>query len=167
LQNPVLKYESGRTEETAQNDILGEFKYDGLMLNDTNVLLNLDKTLDTEKGKSLVYPVSTTAKGDIGKTVLNKAYKSEEIDLLLAKNEKNYREAATEVFSGNVELNPIRKGKQLVSCAYCPFKSVCFFDPKMKDNFYRKDRDFKTSREEIFSNLQNEFGESSNTEGEK
>ena len=50
--------------------------------------------------------------------------------------------AGLDITSGKVHLNPY-ENKNQIACTYCPFHSVCQFDPILEENNYRKLKSMK------------------------
>ena len=57
---------------------------------------------------------------------------------------------AQEIIEGNACINPYRD-KKTTACKYCPYSSVCQFDPSFQDNRYRFIKDMK--EEEVWDNM--------------
>ncbi|CAM3306118.1 PD-(D/E)XK nuclease family protein [Vagococcus fessus] len=132
VKNPVVEGSLG--EELAEEELLKEFGYQGLLLDDEKLLSQMDRTLE-EKTKSSVYPFGMKKDG----SYTSKQFASEEeINLLMTHNEENFRKAGEEIFAGEVKLDPAYRGKERVACKYCPFRSVCQFDVLLKENSYNK-----------------------------
>jgi len=68
-------------------------------------------------------------------------------------NRKNFTQAATEMTSGTIKLNPVREGTNPRACAYCPLRAVCAFDPMLKENKYKNIESFgsKEKKDNILS----------------
>ena len=52
------------------------------------------------------------------------------------------RNAGLDMTSGGVDLNPYQH-KEQIACTFCPFHSVCQFDPELRENNYRKLKEIK------------------------
>jgi len=39
--------------------------------------------------------------------------------------------------SGKTAIDPYNKNQEQIACTYCPFNSVCQFDPTLPDNEYK------------------------------
>lgn len=50
---------------------------------------------------------------------------------------QQYETVKKDMLSGEIKLNPYKSGGE-TACQYCPFKSVCQFDPMLKDDHYRR-----------------------------
>ena len=56
----------------------------------------------------------------------------DEISVMREFTRKKFEHAGNQIYSGSVRLNPAYEGKERVACRFCPFKSVCQFDPLLK-----------------------------------
>src|SRR5699024_10112476 len=59
-------------------------------------------------------------------------------------------QAGIDITSGDIHLNPFQY-KQNIACTYCPFRSVCQFEPTLESNQYHRLKDMKD--EEILVQL--------------
>lgn len=136
VQNPILAYE---TEDKKEQQLLKKFQFDGLVLNDPNLLENLDKSLQP-KQSSLIYPIEESAKELIkpGRRQEDKFVTEPELDALLTHNRSKFIEAGNKVTHGEIGLNPAYQGKERIACRFCPFRSVCNFDVMLKENNYNR-----------------------------
>ncbi len=50
--------------------------------------------------------------------------------------------AGIDITTGEIDLNPFQH-KQQNACTFCPFKSVCQFDPIIETNTFKKIPDIK------------------------
>ena len=155
LQNPEIKAEGLKDIDLTQ-EILKEFKYKGFLVNDEKVLEKLDNNFEKN---SLVYPLKRGKSDEV--SVSGTAFNEDELGLIMSHNRQKFHTAASEIYSGKVKLNPIREGNHPRACAYCPFKSVCLFDPMLKENKYKKMEKFgvlKVQKNNILSQMEQELG---------
>lgn len=136
LQNPVLKAADVLGKDSLEA-LLKEEQYQGLLLDDPDLLTNLD-TLFAEPdstGYSLLFSgLRRTKKGfsSPSQMLVNPG----ELDLLLGHTERLIKRAASEIFDGRVDLSPFRE-KTRTALQYSPYKSIMQFDPLLKENNYR------------------------------
>lgn len=137
LQNPILKAADVLGEDLGDALLKAE-QYQGLLLDDPDLLTNLD-TLFADpdfSGSSLLFRgLRRTKKGTItsyGKMLVNPS----ELKLLLHHTERLIKRAATEIFDGHVDLAPFRQQTK-TALQYSPYKSIMQFDPLLKENNYR------------------------------
>ncbi|MHC5215146.1 PD-(D/E)XK nuclease family protein [Enterococcus sp. LJL128] len=154
VHNPILNFD-GNNE--LDNQILKKFQFDGLLLNDQNLLEHLDRSLEP-KQSSLIFPIEESAKEVIkpGRRQEEKFVTNEEFDLLRAHNREKFVEAGNKMTSGEVNLDPAYQGKERIACKYCPFRSVCSFDVMLKENNYHRIETM--NRQEIIDRMKNEVG---------
>ncbi|MBO0440233.1 PD-(D/E)XK nuclease family protein [Candidatus Enterococcus ikei] len=136
VHNPILPYE---TEDKKEHQLLKKFQFDGLLLNDPDLLGHLDKSLQA-KQSSLIYPIEESAKEIIkpGRRQEDKFVTEPELEALLTHNRSKFIEAGNKITSGEIDLNPAYQGKERIACRFCPFRSVCNFDVMLKENNYNR-----------------------------
>ncbi|MGC3097703.1 hypothetical protein ACPTFE_13955, partial [Enterococcus faecalis] len=61
-----------------------------------------------------------------------------ELGALLSHNRNKFIEEGNQIIGGEVQLNHAYQGKDRIACRYCPFRSVCDFDVKLKENNYHR-----------------------------
>lgn len=138
LQNPILKAADVLGEDPLVA-LLKEERYQGLLLDDPDLLTNID-TLFSEPdytGSSLLFQGLRRKKdGGItsyGKMLVNPG----ELDLLLGHTERLIKRAANQIFDGHVDLAPFREQNR-TALQFSPYKSIMQFDPLLKENNYRE-----------------------------
>ncbi|WEG74122.1 PD-(D/E)XK nuclease family protein [Vagococcus intermedius] len=132
VKNPIL--EGGTSEEQLESQLLKEFSYKGILLEDENLLDTLDPTVKSSGSSSLVFPYKETKKGYKSTQFVSE----EEVDLLIQHNRENFKKAGNAIFTGETAINPAYRDKKRVACEYCPFRSVCQFDVLLKENNYKR-----------------------------
>lgn len=134
LIDPIVKANKPLTDEKIEEEIRKQFKMNGLILADINIVKMMDKKLDN--GQSNVIPVYLDKEGNISKSkssVVNK----EQFNLLQKYVKKTIKEISKELYDGNIELKPyfnIKNKKK--PCDYCEYKSICQFDTNLCGNKY-------------------------------
>lgn len=154
VQNPILSYEQAQKDE----QLLKQYQFDGLLLNDSFFLEQLDRSL-LPKESSVVYPIAQNVKEQIkpGRRQEDKFVTEEELACLLRHNRQKLTEAGNTMLSGNIALNPAYQGKERLACRYCPFRSVCNFDVMLEENHYHRIE--ALTKEEVLERLSAEEGE--------
>lgn len=153
LIEPVIKAKNKHlTEEELEQEIRNNFKMNGLILGDVEVVKMMDNNLT--QGNSNIIPAYLDKEGNVSKnkpSILEK----EDFSILQNKVEKVIRQIAEDIMSGNIEQKPIylHKNKR-TACEFCSYKAICGFDSKMCNNNYRYIP--KLKKEEILSNLRRE-----------
>ena len=92
----------------------------------------LDSELD---GKSDVIPVTLKKNRDLA--AASHVYSRGEFDELRREVTQVVCQLAEQILDGNAEANPA-VWKDKAACDYCPYKSVCGFDPSIDGYKYRK-----------------------------
>ena len=116
-----------------ENGILEELTPNGLMDSEPDRLLKLDSTIGTGS-KSTATGVSIKKDGTPGK---NKSLiTAEQFRALESFTSRKAASLSESVLSGSIEKNPYMNG-DLTSCRYCPYESVCRFDPSGGSDRYR------------------------------
>ena len=122
------------TKEEIEEIIKKNYKMNGLVLADVNVIKMMDTTL--ESGKSDIIPVSLNDSGEINYKN-SKTVTREEFENLQKYTIKIIKQISKEIFDGEINLKPyyMVNGKK-TPCSYCEYKSICQFNPRMKGNNY-------------------------------
>ena len=122
-------------EEEARKLIEENYKMDGLVLANVDVIKAMDNKLKT--GKSNIIPVTLNGSGDITQTK-SSTITREEFEKLQKYVVKLIKKISNEILTGNIEMKPYynAKGKN-TPCQFCPYKSICQFDQKLAGNDYR------------------------------
>ncbi|QIL46656.1 ATP-dependent helicase [Vagococcus coleopterorum] len=145
VKNPTV--DGSLAPEKAQEELLKEFSYKGLLLEDEQLLNNLDRTLD-ENPRSSVFPYYEKKNGDYSSSQF---VSEQDIQLLIEKNRENFKEAGTEIFKGETKLNPAYRDKTRLACQFCNYRSICQFDVLLKENNYNRVEPLK--KEDVMARL--------------
>ena len=122
----------------------------GFVLNDDSLICAIDRQLGNETSyESKVCDIKTDAKGQYK---LKHFLFMEEFKRLLNDCEETLSKIGNKMMSGDISIKPYRNGKE-TGCDWCPYASVCMFDPKMHS--YRNLK--KLSKEEYFQNQPEEM----------
>ena len=153
LIEPVIKAKSKHlTEEELEQEIRNNFKMNGLILGDIEVVKMMDNKLSV--GNSNIIPAYIDKDGNLSK---NKPSILEKEDFIVLQNkvEKVIKQISEEILSGEITQKPIylHKNKR-TACEYCTYKSICGFDSKMCNNSYNYIPNL--SKNEILNKLKNE-----------
>lgn len=135
LIEPVVKAKNKHlTEEQLEQEIRNNFKMNGLILGDVDVVKMMDNNLTT--GNSNIIPAYIDKEGNVSK---NKPSILEKEDFLALQNkvEKVIKQISEEILSGEIAQKPIylHKNKR-TACEFCTYKAICGFDSKMCNNSY-------------------------------
>ena len=117
-------------------EIREQFKMQGLILADSNVVRSMDKNIDSTK-KSKVIDVALADPNSV--KMGEKVVTQEEFQKLINYTEVLLKKISNDILSGKIAINPSYEiGSQShTPCNYCAYKNICGFDPKLKGNKYR------------------------------
>jgi len=135
LIEPVIKAKNKYlTEEELEEEIRSNFKMNGLILGNVEVVKMMDNNLTS--GNSNIIPAYIDKDGSVSK---NKPSIVEKEDFLVLQNkvEKVIKQISEEIMSGEIAQKPIylHKNKR-TACEFCSYKAICGFDSKMCGNSY-------------------------------
>ncbi|MDR0978680.1 MAG: helicase-exonuclease AddAB subunit AddB [Lachnospiraceae bacterium] len=134
LLEPLVRSISSETDEDIEKNIRKEFKMNGIVLADINIVRAMDKNIDT--GHSDVIPVYVGKDNNISEKK-SSAISKEEFENLQKNAMSLIKQISKEMLNGNISIKPVfDKHKKKVSCEYCKYKSICKFDPKQDEYMY-------------------------------
>ena len=145
IQNPRLK--APIDPEALDEKMLTEFKYKGLLLDDEALLERLDVSLEPTKA-SAVYDIKQLKSGKLSST---QTLEQSDFEALIKHNRQLFKEAGEKIYEGQTNLNPAYRKKVRIACGHCPFRSVCQFDPMLKENNYHRLESLK--KDEVIERL--------------
>lgn len=139
VHNPIIN--NPLSEEQLEKELLKEYRMKGLLLEDRQIASAMDTSM--ESGTSQIAPFGFKKDGAFTKS-------SSIMDRELFGRMSQYtrslmKQAGDEIVQGEVKLNPYESNNQ-VACTFCPFNSVCQFDPKLEENDFRR---LKPEKDEI------------------
>lgn len=145
--DPIIKADKNKTNEEIEQEIKKQFKMQGLILADVNVVRMMDKTL--EKGASNLIPAYLDQNQNISEARSSTVTK-EEFKVLQNHINKVIKEIAKEIYSGEIEIKPYyNQKKKKTPCDYCEYKSICNFDPNCNSYYYIPNKEKQQILEEI------------------
>lgn len=145
--DPIIKADKNKTNEEIEQEIKKQFKMQGLILADVNVVRMMDKTL--EKGASSVIPAYLDQNENISEA-RSSVIKKEEFETLQKHIDKVIKEIAKEIYSGEIGIRPYyNQKKKKTPCDYCEYKSICNFDPNCNAYNYIPNKSKEQILEEI------------------
>ncbi|CAM3655161.1 helicase-exonuclease AddAB subunit AddB [Mesobacillus zeae] len=133
VHNPIINAQKMLSLDEIEEEILKQFKMNGLLLADEHVIKLMDRSLDS--GNSQI--ISAGLKKDGTLTKASKVATREDFDYLRQFVRNKYVETGNEIVGGNVDISPFRL-KDKMPCTFCSFKSVCQFDKSIETNDHRK-----------------------------
>ena len=150
LIDPILKADRNKTDEEIEQEIKKQFKMQGLILADVNVVRMMDKTL--EKGTSNIIPAYLDQNQNISEARSSVVTK-EQFKTLQKHINKVIKEIAKEIYSGEIAIKPYyNQKKKKTPCDYCEYKSICNFDPNCNSYYYIPNKAKEQILEEIKEN---------------
>ncbi|WP_082234689.1 helicase-exonuclease AddAB subunit AddB [Halobacillus massiliensis] len=138
VHNPMVSKPSWVSDDEVEKEIFKKFKMSGLLLENEQLVSMMDTSL--EKGRSEIVPAGIKANGGFYKG--SKTMEKEQFNDLRAYTRSLMVQAGQNITEGEVKLDPFLKGDK-AACDYCPFRSVCQFDPAIDDHQFRKLKDLK------------------------
>ena len=122
------------SKEEIEQIIKKNYKMNGLVLADINVIKMMDKNLQT--GKSDIIPVELNSSGEINYKN-SKTVTKDEFENLQKYTIKLIKQISKEILDGNIDLKPYYAlNNKKTPCSYCEYKSICQFNPKLAGNKY-------------------------------
>lgn len=120
-------------------ELLSEFALQGIYSN-SYLDAMIDQLQDEQNDLKQINNINLTKKGMIAKISQPKVLtdnvenQKDDLDIMLDYNKYLYKQAATKLHQGNLQINPTNSD----DCKYCPFHSICQFDNMLEENTYRK-----------------------------
>jgi ATP-dependent helicase/nuclease subunit B len=133
VHDPMLRAANIREaldEQWRQEKILKAQSLQGYLLQNREVAALMDRNY----GKSLFLPVSELKTGEFGKD--SKLLSGEGFRLLGNYSRRLLNQAGQRIMNGDISLAPYQTGGKN-ACVYCPYSSVCRFDPAVPGHSYR------------------------------
>lgn len=145
-----VKADKSMSEEDVAKEIKKNFKMQGIILEDIQVVKMMDNKLN--EGSSDIIPVRLNKGGTLGRS--NSLISKTSFDALQKKVKSVIKEIVTDIVSGNISISPYYYKKK-TGCDYCKYKSICMFNTNIKNNEYNIIRN--TSKDVILEELENEY----------
>lgn len=132
VHNPLINKNEQLSETALEKEIFKSYKMQGLLLAEEEIVRMMDT--DLESGYSQVVPAAIKRDGGF----YNSKIAAEGTFAGLRSHMHTLMmQAGLDITSGGVHLNPFQyKGNN--ACTYCPFRSVCQFDPTLDTNNYHR-----------------------------
>jgi ATP-dependent helicase/nuclease subunit B len=119
------------TEEEIKQEIRKKFRMNGIVLADVNIIKMMDTNIN---GASDIIPVTLKQDGNISESKSSTIDENEFEDLQKSVT-NTIKQISTEILSGNIDIKPYNYKTQ-TGCDYCEYKSICMFNPNLKENTY-------------------------------
>ncbi|GLO65625.1 helicase-exonuclease AddAB subunit AddB [Oceanobacillus kimchii] len=138
VHNPMISAKGSMTEADIEEELFKQYKMQGLLLSNEEIVKMMDSSLET--GSSQIIPAALKKNG--GFYSYSKIADQSTFETLQKHIHQLLKSAGIDLTNGFVDVNPYQH-KQQKACTYCPFHSVCQFDPVLEENDYRKFADIK------------------------
>ncbi|WP_087973330.1 helicase-exonuclease AddAB subunit AddB [Oceanobacillus rekensis] len=149
VHNPMISGKGKMGDDEIAEEIFKKYKMQGLLLSNEEIVKMMDTSLET--GISQIVPAGIKKNG--GFNSFSKVADNQTFNNLQNHIHQLMTNAGIDMTNGGVHLNPYQH-KQNIACTFCPFHSVCQFDPVLEENNYRKLTDMK--EDEILGKLREE-----------
>lgn len=149
VHNPIIQTTKMLSLDDIEREMFKRFKMNGLILGEQNVIHLMDQTL--ESGESNMIPVGINKDGTLRKQ--SKVVNRGEFEQLTKYVRDTYVKSGNQMLDGAVSISPYKTTNKS-ACTFCSFKSICHFDPSIKNNEYRNLPNM--SKEEILESIQKE-----------
>lgn len=153
IDDPIVKFDENKDDEEIRENILKSLKMQGLLIKDSNIIKEMDKSLaNGERTTSLIIPANLNKDGTLGRHT--KGVSSEEFEVIRKYVKDLIKNLCEDMLDGNISISPY-KNKDKNSCTFCNYSAICQFDTTLKDNKYKiinkksDDEIIKTMREEV------------------
>lgn len=123
------------SKEEIEKKLQENFRMKGLVLANIDIIKAMDENL--EVGKSLKIPVTLNKDGNISYNSSSTVTR-EEFERMQNYSNKLIKQISKQILNGDISIKPYYDEKsKSTPCQYCKYKSICQFDPKLKNNDYR------------------------------
>ena len=137
IDDPMIRLTGPMEQDDVEKAIMKALRMNGLILADVNLVKEMDREVSDW---SDIIPVRLKKDGTLGSQ--SSAAAMEQFDDLCRYSKRLLAGMAREMMEGRAAINPF-KDKKMTACRYCPYSSVCQFDPTFSDNQYRYLRSMK------------------------
>ncbi|MGL4912511.1 MAG: helicase-exonuclease AddAB subunit AddB [Romboutsia sp.] len=135
IDDPIAKFDENKEDDEIREDILKSLKMQGLLIKDSDIIKQMDKSLATgERSTSLVIPANLNKDGTLGRHT--KGVTGEEFEVIRKYVKNIIKDICEDMLGGNIGITPY-KNKEQNSCTFCNYSSICQFDTTLKDNKYK------------------------------
>lgn len=129
IDDPLMESGENESDEAIEKKILKELRGKGIIIGNEEILNSLDNSGNADSD------VITVKRGKDGKLSGSGIVDEDELDLIGRYADKKLKNLVHRIVTGDIDTDPVMiyKGdsnKELDSCEYCEYKSVCGFDVK-------------------------------------
>lgn len=133
VHDAMLTNADNLNDQQIDKELFKQYKMNGLVLNDPDIAVLMDDQLSV--GNSSVVPIGLKKDGNFN--AYSKIADVTNFELLRNHVHSLIKQAGLDIFSGNVKIDPF-ENEQGNACRFCSFKSICQFDPILRENNYRR-----------------------------
>lgn len=151
IDNPMVEGDGTESEEEIRRAVLEQLKLNGLVNEDPAVYRAMDRDFT---GSSAVIPVAVKTDGSLKAT--SKTVSTQDFYMLSEHGNQVIRDVGRRIFDGDAAAQPYRLDGR-TGCDYCPYHTVCGFDPRLPGFSYRKLEKFDSARE-VLKRMRQEQG---------
>ena len=134
MDDPLIEKDEAMNEEEINQAIRKELKMAGIVNDDPEVAIMMDRTI-ADGGRSDTIPVQIKTDGTLSAN--SKAYRTEVLQTISNYVNWKIKDISKGILAGNIAKNPYEY-KEQHACEYCQYKEVCSFDEAMHGYQYRK-----------------------------
>ncbi len=132
LIDPIINSNKNLSEDQIEAEIRKQFKMQGLILADINIVKKMDKTLTS--GNSDIIPAYINKEGELSNKPSN--INAEQFEYLQKYMDKIIKQISEEILSGDIEIKPYYNTKnKKTPCEYCAYRSICRFNQITKNDY--------------------------------
>lgn len=157
IDDPVIEKNGEMKKEEIDKEMLKKLRMNGLVNSDFAAIAHLDHEILKE---SDVIPVAM--KNGIIQEAKSSVAGGKRFGALRQFVNEKLKTEGIEILDGIIDVNPYKQGNKS-ACDYCPYHSVCGFDPKTQGYNYRKFKALKS--EEIWPVIEGEEEEGGKEDG--
>ena len=132
LIEPMINGNSSMSQEELAQELRKQFRMQGIILLDTQIVRKMDTTLTT--GKSNIVDVAIKKEGEVSEKA--NTLNAKQFENLQKYMDKIIKQISEEILSGNIKIEPYYKvqGKK-TPCEYCSYKAICQFNQTTKNSY--------------------------------
>ena len=132
LIEPMINGNSSMSQEELAQELRKQFRMQGIILLDTQIVRKMDTTLTT--GKSNIVDVAIKKEGEVSEKA--NTLNAKQFENLQKYMDKIIKQISEEILSGNIKIEPYYKLKEKKTpCEYCDYKAICQFNQTTKNSF--------------------------------
>jgi ATP-dependent helicase/nuclease subunit B len=148
LDDPIVTSKVNVPDDIIEDEINKSFRMKGTSTSDINIIRKMDNSIN---GASFTIPVKINNDGSLSKS--SSVLSEDDFDFLRKYLEKLIKDSCGRMLKGDIKAKPVLSGLNK-ACDYCPYSSICQFDPSLSGNSYNYLK--KISDEDILLKIREE-----------